>query len=139
MLLQFTKLYNMTCMCRAVSTWGGVRRSCPPPPPTSFSKRNKVQQFHFHAWRILRFMGVKKFYGPEISRVLQCMLKYLDNSLTFFLTTKGKQITSRWTFWKGSILNARTSENFSSWTIRKKTTMNGILDDRLYVESWTYW
>ena len=57
-------------------------------------------------------MDVKKLYGPEISRLLQCMLNFLDNSLTFFLITKGKQITSRWTLWKGPMLNGGTSENF---------------------------
>ena len=36
------------------------------------------------------FMGVQKLYKPEISQSLMCMLKFLENSLTFFLTAKGR-------------------------------------------------
>ena len=66
-------------MCRGGATWGGVRKSCPPPPPpTSSSKRNKVQQFQFQTSGILFFMGVKKLYGPEISRLFFLQYNWLQ-------------------------------------------------------------
>ena len=105
------------------------------PHRTSLSKPNKVQQVQFQTSGVLLFMGVKKLYGPEISRLLQCMFKFLDNSLTFFLTTKGKKITSRWTIWIGLRLNAGTTENFFIVDHPKEDRMNGILNDRLYVDN----
>ena len=59
-------------------------------PPTSIFKPSKVQQFQFQMSGIQLFIGVQKLYGPEISRLLQCMLQFLDNLLMFFLITKGK-------------------------------------------------
>ena len=56
----------------------------PPPPLPSFpiliSEANEVQQIQFQKSAILVFMGVvPKLYGPEISRLLPCMLQFLDN------------------------------------------------------------
>ena len=75
-------------MCRGVATKGagGCRRGHG--PHLQFLNQTAV----------LYFMGVNKLYGPEISQLLQCMLQFLDNSLMFFLITKGKYITSRCTF-----------------------------------------
>ena len=43
------------------------------------------------------FMGVQKLYKAKISQFLMRMLPFLENSLTFFLTTKGRQVPSCWT------------------------------------------
>ena len=77
-------------MCRGVVVGGEMwraRRTMS--PPTSISKLDKVQQFQFRTSGIMLFMGVQKLHGPDLSRILQCMLQFLDSSLTFFLTTKG--------------------------------------------------
>ena len=78
-------------MCRGVVIGGGMwsARRTMPPPPTSISKLDKAQQFQFQTSGIILFMGVQKLHGPDISRILQCMLQFLDSSLTFFLTAKG--------------------------------------------------
>ena len=58
-------------MCRGVAIGGGrwgARRTMA--PPTSISKRNKVQEIRFQASGTLLFKGVQKLYGPEISRLL---------------------------------------------------------------------
>ena len=67
-------------MCRGVATkvGGGCRRGHGP----------RLQ--FLNQTGVLYFMGVNKLYGPEISRLLQCMLQFLDNLLMFFLITKGK-------------------------------------------------
>ena len=59
-------------------------------------------------------MSVKKLHGPEMSWFLLCVLQFLDNlrRLFIFLTTYEDKITSRWTFWKGPILNAGPCEKF---------------------------
>ena len=44
-------------------------------PPLQFLK----QQFQFQTSGILLFAGVKKLFGPEISRFLPCMLQFSDN------------------------------------------------------------
>ena len=49
------------------------------PPPSSFFKPNKVQQFQFQISGILLSTGVQKLYEPEISRLLPCILHFLDN------------------------------------------------------------
>ena len=75
MFLQFTRLYNMACTCAGASH---LRRCKEVMPPTSFSKPNKVQQFQFQTSGILLFMGVKKLYGPEISRLFFLQYNWLQ-------------------------------------------------------------
>ena len=68
-------------MCRDVATEGERKQQGHASPlPTSISKPSKVQQFQFQTSRILLFMGVQNF--------LQCIVQFLDNSFTFFLTAK---------------------------------------------------
>ena len=64
---------------------GGPGPPSPPPTPTSISEPNKVQQLHFQKSWILLFTGIQKLYGQEISRLLLCMLQFMDNLRLLFI------------------------------------------------------
>ena len=63
--------------CRSVAT--RRRGASRPRSLTSISEPNKVQQFQFQTSEILLFTSVQKYYRPESSRFLPCMLQCLAN------------------------------------------------------------
>ena len=105
----------------------GPGGTMPPPPPTSISEPNKVQQFQFQTPVILLFTGVQNLHGLEISQFSPCLLQVLDNLRKLFIFSN----------YIGEIDHFVKSS--SLWAIQKKTTMNESLNVRLYVKSYTYW
>ena len=84
------KIHVLHCFNRSMrpsqgrSYWGGQGGQG---PPTSISGPSKVQQFQFQTSEVFLFTGVQKLYGPEISRFLSSMLKFLDNLRQHFIAT----------------------------------------------------
>ena len=119
------------CMCRGVVIGGGMwsaRRTVPPlPPHFNFQTRQSPTVS-------VSNVGDNTFYGcSEITRT-----RHFTN-FTVHATIFG-QLTHVFSNCKRELDHFPLAllEIFLLWAIRKKITMNRILNDRLHVESWTY-
>ena len=109
-----------------------------PPLYLSNQIRSKSFSFKHHVYCILRVFRNyidQKFH--DFYRLFYNIYT-IYASFSFFQITKGKQITSRRTFWKDPILKIGLMKNFLLWTIRKEATMKESLNVGLQAESWTY-
>ena len=81
----------------------------------STSELAKVHQFFSFKHQGYFFLRVFRNYSDQkISRFYRARYNswIIYSGISFFLTTQGKQITSRWTFGKGPVLNHGPSEKF---------------------------
>ena len=108
----------LTLFSRSVATVRGVakRGAMPPPPPPQiqFPYQTRSTNFSFLHQEYCFLPMFRNYTDQKFHNIYRVCYNFwtIYGSISFFLTTMGKQITSRWTFYKGPILNARASEKF---------------------------